>query len=211
MTESCWSTARLAVAGDKALPNGPLLQPFPEPPQRIASSLSQLHHASTTALDDDRMVEVGQWPRPWDPASCQGQTRRELWQWLDQVAIWVNTQHLWGVDHPGIPPCWPRHPHLVHDLAVLAAVRYLTQYALSPMPLESWHREVLPAFLGRVAQRLGGACLSGHQAVRPRADRDREDIETVNALSRADLFSSDVRAAESPVDSPCLSTGRRDD
>ena len=70
---------------------------------------------------------LAQLPRPWDPATCTGRLREELWAWLDQVAIWINEQHLWNVARPGIPECWPAHPHLVHDLAVLACSPLLHQ------------------------------------------------------------------------------------
>ena len=96
--------------------------------------------------------------------------------------------------------CWPWHPHVVHDLAVLASTRYLARYAVSPAHLEDWHRVRLPAFLDRLSQRLGGACLSGHHAARPRDDRDREHIDALTSGPRLDRFNADSRANESVDD-----------
>jgi hypothetical protein len=110
------------------------------------------------------------------------------------VAIWINTQHLWGLDQPGIPQCWPWHPHLVHDLAVVASVRYLAQTALTPTALEDWHRHTLPDFLTRIAVRLDEGCSTGHHTSRPREGRDRDHREQLAAESRSQRFEQDKRS-----------------
>ena len=63
-------------------------------------------------------------PRPWDPPTCtKPALRRELWKWLDEVVIWFNHEYVWDHNAGMIPACWPQHPHLVHEIAVLADQR----------------------------------------------------------------------------------------
>src|SRR4051812_46815107 len=99
--------------------------------------------------------------RPWDPASCGLAVRRQVWVWLDQVAAWVNHEYGWGVDRL-VPPCWPEHPPITHELATLADQRRSAGLALSGELLEEWHRYSLPLFLDRVGDRLGNRCINGH-------------------------------------------------
>ena len=82
----------------------------------------------------------------------------QLWRWFDQVAVWINTQHLWNVSGPGVPECWSHHQHVVHDLAVVACARYYAALTASPNPLDEWHRYTLPLFLDRLRDRLGEGC-----------------------------------------------------
>jgi hypothetical protein len=63
------------------------------------------------ALGDARLL-----PRPWEPATCRTQ---QLRSWLDAVVTWLITEYVWEVADT-IPACWPQHPHLVHEIAVLA-------------------------------------------------------------------------------------------
>ena len=72
---------------------------------------------------------------PCDAPSCG--------DWLDDVAAWVNHEYGWGVERL-IPPCWPRHPHIAHELAVLADQRYTAGQAFHGGALEEWHRYSLP-------------------------------------------------------------------
>jgi hypothetical protein len=59
-------------------------------------------------------------PRPWEPASCRPpQLRKQLWLWLEAVVAWLVTECVWEVAD-AIPACWPQHPHLVHEISVLA-------------------------------------------------------------------------------------------
>ena len=138
-------------------------------------------------------MELAELPRPWDPAACTGPLREEIWHWLDRVAIWINTQHLWNVASPGIPECWPAHPHLVNDLAVLACARYYTRYA-SPGPLDAWHRYDLPMFLDRLEHRLGEGCPPGRHSPRPREDRDRRLLGEDHRRRQESVFRGDLLA-----------------
>lgn len=102
-------------------------------------------------------------PRPWEPASCTSfGLHGELVSWLGEVARWVNTQHTWDPDAT-IPSCWPFHPHLVHDLAVLADHRRRAGDEPGSLLLEQWLRITLPSFLDRMRSAIGQRCAAGHQ------------------------------------------------
>ncbi len=112
------------------------------------------------ALGDARLL-----PRPWEPASCRTpQLRQQLWLWLDAVVDWLVTEYVWEAADT-IPACWPQHPHLVHEIAVLADQRRRAGHAFTSDALEEWHRYSLPAFTERMKSRLRNHCEDGHQAV----------------------------------------------
>ena len=193
--------ATRAAAAGNAAPNGngmmPLVglmvRPFPEPGPTIRTAMEHLQQAAVEPpADEEALRELAQMPRPWDPGTCTGQMRAELWAWLDQVAMWVNEQHLWNVTRPGIPECWPAHPHLVHDLAVLACSRYYTSFAINPAALEDWHRYGLPGFLERLKDRLGDACQPGKHQLRPRRERDESHASTPVRRGRRQRYRDDV-------------------
>jgi hypothetical protein len=86
--------------------------------------------------------------------TCQTpQLRTEVWSWLEAVVSWLNHEHVWDVADV-IPPCWPLHPHLVHEIAVLADQRHRAGQALTSDPLEEWHCHGLPSFTERMRSRL---------------------------------------------------------
>lgn len=102
-------------------------------------------------------------PRPWEPAACTTPAlRTELLAWLADVAHWLNTEHTWNPD-THLSTCWPRHPHLVHDLAVLADLRRRAGNEPSSLLLDQWQRVTLPAFLDRMRTAVGHHCAAGHQ------------------------------------------------
>lgn len=68
-----------------------------------------------------------------------------------------------------IPPCWPQHPHLIHDIGVLADQRRLIALATNSNSLEEWHRYSVPAFLERLADRVKQHCDDKHQSWPARA------------------------------------------
>ena len=176
---------------------GVMVRPFPKPGPTIRAAMQQLQQAVVEPPAEDEVDLLAQMPRPWDPATCTGQMRSELWAWLDLVAMWVNEQHLWNVTRPGIPECWPAHPHVVHDLAVLACSRYNTRYAVTPAALEDWHRYGLPNFLERLRDRLGDACQPGRHQPRPRHERDESHASSRLRCHRKQRHRDDVyRAGE---------------
>lgn len=175
-----------------------IVQPFPAPGPLVQQAYNDLALAASLTPDQQQALgDTQQLPRPWDPASCTGRMRTELWAWLDMVATWVNEQHLWNVVRPGIPECWPAHPHLVHDLAVLACSRYGTRFTVTPAALEDWHRHGLPGFLERLRDRLGDGCQPGKHQTRPRRERDAAHASTPVRRGRQQHYRDDLdRAAE---------------
>ena len=71
--------------------------------------------------------------------------------WLDDVVIWLNHEYVWDVVAM-IPACWPKHPHLVHEIAVLADLRRRAGHALTGDALEEWHRYALPLSLIHISE-----------------------------------------------------------
>ncbi|MFJ2758774.1 hypothetical protein ACIO3S_24460 [Nocardioides sp. NPDC087217] len=178
---------------------GVMAEPFPSPAASIRSAMEALQAAAADPpKDEEALRRLVQMPRPWDPATCRGRTRREIWAWLDAVALWINTQHLWNVNRPGIPECWPAHPHLVHDLAVLACSRYYTSFAVTPDSLEDWHRYALAGFLERLRDRLGDGCQPGRHQPRPRRERDVAHGADAVRCGRDERYADDVICAGGP-------------
>jgi hypothetical protein len=177
---------------------GLMVRAFPEPGPAVRTAMEQLQHATIEPpADEQALHELARMPRPWDPGSCTGPIRAELWAWLDLVAMWVNEQHLWSVTRPGIPECWPAHPHLVHDLAVLACSRHYTSFAVTPAALEDWHRYTLPGFLERLRDRLADGCQPSRHQPRPRNERDQSHAAAPNRRGRRQRYADDVdRAGE---------------
>jgi hypothetical protein len=112
-----------------------LVQPFPAPGKLVALAYRELDRAATgspeqiRALGDARLL-----PRPWEPASCRTpQLRQQLW--LDAVVDWLATEYVWEATDT-IPACWPQHPHLVHEIAVLADQRRRAGHAFTSDALE---------------------------------------------------------------------------
>jgi hypothetical protein len=137
-------------------PANPLLvRAFPVPGKLVALAYRELDRVATgspeqiRALGDARLL-----PRPWEPATCHtAQLRQQLWLWLDAVVDWLVTEYVWDATDT-IPACWPQHPHLVHEIAVLADQRRRAGHAFTSDALEEWHRYSLPAFTARMKSRL---------------------------------------------------------
>ena len=141
-----------------------LVQPFPEPGPALRTAYRELALAAHGT--DEQKKALGDptgLPRPWIPATCRTKVLREqLWDWLDRFVTWLNHEYVW--DPAGVvPPCWPNHPHLVHEIAVLADQRQRANRALDSDVLEEWHRYSLPPFIERVRNRVQDHCTDGHQ------------------------------------------------
>jgi hypothetical protein len=165
---------------------------FPTPPAVVGEAFAQL--AVARFGDEEQREELGpleHLPRPWDPATCPPTLRREVWVWLDDVAAWINGGYSWQPDRT-IPACWPAHPHIAHELAVVASVRLAANEALTADVLESWHRYALPTFLDRMAARLGSGCQPGRHPDWPGGARYHEFIADQAVDRRAELFAGDV-------------------
>jgi len=142
----------------------PMVAAFPDPGGGLSQAYRELSIAvngtkeQVKALGDLRLL-----PRPWDPATLiQPALRRELWDWLEDVVTWLNAEYVWDVIGV-VPACWPSHPHLVHEIAVLADQRRRAGLAFASDALEEWHRYALPAFTERMRGRVKNHCEEGHQ------------------------------------------------
>ena len=146
--------------------HGLLAAAFPSPSPVVAATLDELRLAAVAPPDsENELRRLSTLPRPWDPPTCSGELRRLIYVWLDDVVAWVNEEHTWRTEHI-IPICWQEHPHIVHELAAIACLRWEVTYAVTPNALEDWHRYTLPMFLDRISQRIGTTgCPPGrHQA-----------------------------------------------
>jgi hypothetical protein len=142
----------------------PMIGAFPEGGALIRLAYRELNITANgtkeqiKAIGDPRLL-----PRPWDPATCRNtELREQVWAWLEDVVTWLNREYVWDVAGV-IPSCWPQHPHLAHEIAVLADQRRAAGTALTSDALEEWHRYALPAFLDRMRTRVKDHCEEGHQ------------------------------------------------
>jgi hypothetical protein len=119
-----------------------------------------------------------------------------------EVVDWLISEYVWEAADT-IPACWPQHPHLVHEIAVLADQRRRAGHALTSDALEEWHRYSLPAFTERVKSRLRNHCEDGHQAW-PANGRHTRHMAEACRRSRDESFALDVAAVR-----PIEDRGRR--
>ncbi len=167
-----------------------IVEPFPAPPRLVETAYAKLRVVLTGT--DEQIAALGpleRLDRPWDPAQCSRAIRDQVWYWLDDVAAWVNHEYGWGVERL-IPPCWPAHPHIAHELAVLADQRYTAALAFHAGAVEEWHRYSLPLFLDRMTARLGNRCVTKHDEW-PAAARYRAFTTGPAAADRHARFDED--------------------
>lgn len=181
---------------------GGLLQPFPPPPRAVRQSIDQLAASQEWTERERADLDPKTLDRPWEPAGCPPRLRLQLWGWLDDVAAWINHEYGWQTAR-AIPSCWPRHPHLVHELAVVACLRLAAADATDPQLLEEWHRYVLPGFCERMTDRLGGVgCAPGKHTDWPARSRHVEFTSPQALDARNQLFEADAAADTPPPDRP---------
>jgi hypothetical protein len=170
----------------------PLVEGFPTPGRLVRLAYRELDLAASEAKDRPQAFgETHRLPRPWDPATCQTpQLRKELWSWLDAVVTWLNVEYVWDVAAT-VPGCWPLHPHLVHEIAVLADQRRQAGQALTSDALEEWHRYSLPGFVERMKARLRGHCEDDHQPWPANGRHHRHQAEP-SQRRRADAYQADI-------------------
>jgi hypothetical protein len=120
---------------------GLLVHPFPMPGRRVALAYQELNIAANgTPEQKAALGPLADLPKPWEPETCEDPAlRSELWSWLEDFAIWLNHEYAWDIASL-IPACWPRHPHIVHEMAVLADQRRRT----TPRTLQRSARGVAP-------------------------------------------------------------------
>jgi hypothetical protein len=182
---------------DQGVQIRPMLAPFPAPGATIAAAYRELRKAATgTDAERKALGDPGRLARPWDPATCsRPELRQQLWDWLDKVVTWINSDYVWDVSGV-IPACWPKHPHLVHEIAILADRRRVAGISLASDALEEWHRYTLPAFLERLRSRIRDHCENGHQPW-PANGRHARHTGPDAAAERGRTFQADL-AATSP-------------
>lgn len=179
-----------------------LVLPFPAPGEAVRHAYRELHLAVNGTDEQKKALgDVSRLPRPWDPATClEPGLRHGLWQWLDDVVIWLNQDYSWDVACL-IPTCWPCHPHLVHELAAIADQRRRAGLAMTSNALEEWHRYCLPAFVDRLRTRLKSHCDGGH-AQWPGRPRHSEHISEIHVTRREALYAVDVDTVSGPRGHP---------
>lgn len=186
--------------------NQPLVQPFPMPTsERLRVAYWDLYLSDEgTDAQKERLGEVAGLPRPWDIASCTDpDLRRDAWEWYEAVVTWFNHEYVWDPAAGMIPPCWPQHPHLVHDIGVLADQRRMIALAHNSNSLEEWHRCSVPAFLDRLHERVKQHCDDHHQPwpARARFSRHLADLEGRSVLYRSE---AEANATEPRLVEPVL-------
>ena len=183
-----------------------VLGSFPAPPRLVATAYSKLQVLQTGSDEEIRSLgPLELLERPWDPERCGPATRRQLWDWVDDVAAWVNHEYGWGVERL-IPPCWPAHPHIANELPVLTDQRYTAGQAFHSGALEEWHRYTLPLFLERMTARLGNRCVTRHEEW-PAAPRYRAFTLPQAISDRSALFAADTATASRHLAVVDLDTG----
>lgn len=186
---------------------GPLVAAFPEVGPLMSQAYYDLYRAETAKSADDLgdLDPIEKLPRPWDIATVANPDLRfEVWGWLDAVVVWLNTECVWDVGDL-VPQCWPSHPHLVHELGVLADQRRRAGLAFTSDALDEWQRYTLPSFLDRMRARYRGFCEDGHQPApgRARIIRYNAPVETDQ---RGGLFAQDLAAASRATRRPPTSS-----
>ena len=188
----------------------PLVLPFPPPDGvELKKAYRNLYlSANGTEADKKRIGNPANLPRPWDPASCTNPTlRREVWAWLEKFVIWFNHEYVWDHNAGMIPACWPQHPHLVHEIAVLADQRRRAGIDPTSSALEEWHRFGIPGFLQRLTTRTKNSC-DEHHSPWPAQARYARGARSTSAVERRRLFEDDAALLD-PRDLGTRSSGLR--
>lgn len=173
---------------------GPLVLPFPMPSgNELKKAYTDLYLAVNGKEEDKKRIgNPNKLPRPWDPPTCtKPALRRELWDWLDEVAIWFNHEYVWDHNAGMIPACWPHHPHLVHEIAVLADQRRRAGIDPTSSALEEWHRYGAPGFLERLKARTKNSC-DEHHSTWPAEGRHDRHIGKAATADRQRAFADDL-------------------
>lgn len=171
---------------------------FPRPKASIVHALGML---DVMASGDEEQIaalgDVEDLPRPWEPASCPAELRKDIWEWVDLVVAWLNREYAWRTPSV-IPECWPMHPHIARELPVLAVLRWHAEEALEPAPMEEWNRYAYPMFCDRLDTRLGGAgsgCRNGEHTDWPAEGR----YERYTSPESAEVRDAAIMADTNPI------------
>lgn len=181
-----------------------LIWQFPSPAPVVELAYRDLDTAANgTAAQKKEVGDPALLPRPWDPSSCiDPDLRHAVWTWLEEVVSWLNHEYTWDVTGL-IPTCWPEHPHLVHEVAVVADQRRRAGNEITSDALEEWHRYCLPSFIDRMGGRLRATCADGH-AGWPARSRHNQHTSTGDSERREDAYAGDIDSLprSTPPDEP---------
>jgi len=173
---------------------------FPPAPDHVVIALSDLDRALNGSAEQKADAgDLRALQRPWEPDTCGTLLRSSVWTWCLEVAAWVNHEYGWRPEHM-IPPCWPLHPHIARELPVLAVLRWIAHNSAEPVKLEEWHRDRLPGFLTRMADRLGDSCGNGAHQDWPAAGRydAYTGVQATDAVER--IIATDARTWDTQHD-----------
>ncbi|HET7477103.1 MAG TPA: hypothetical protein VFJ97_13910 [Dermatophilaceae bacterium] len=187
---------------DRRGPDQAMVNQFPMPGRRLEQAYRELAIV-LDGTDEQKQALGDPWllPRPWDPDTLtHAPLRRELWDWLEAFTIWLNVDYVWDVSGM-IPACWPDHPHLVRELAVLADQRRRAAREFSSDTIEEWHRYALPAFLERMRARIKDRCDDGHQQW-PAKGRHNRHTGPAARQERQRTFTQDAAAVGHRTEPP---------
>jgi hypothetical protein len=120
-------------------------------------------------------------------------TVKEVWSWLEAVVTWLNHKYIWDVADV-ILSYWPQHPHLVHEIAVLADQRHRAGQALTSDALDEWPD-------------LGTPRTGDHDAAPSQADRFKINRSQFTQLGAQDQLLADRGRLPGPQMSGSISTG----
>ncbi len=173
--------------------SGSLVAAFPKPKKILQEAFEKLRRASSgDPLAIEALGPLADLERPWDPPTCKARTRNALWLWLDEVVAWLNHEYARQPDH-AIPACWPLHPDLVREIALLASQRLLAGRAFTHNQLIAWHQTALPDFYTRMLERLGGSpCHPGQHKPWPAASRYADYSSADATTTRTAIFDGDA-------------------
>jgi len=174
----------------------PLVAAFPMPDTELALKAYWNLRLAEEGTEEEKedIGDASRLPRPWDLGACLNpELRAEIWDWLEAFVTWFNHEYVWDPAAGMIPPCWPQHPHLVHDINVLADQRRRAALALTSNPLEEWQRYAVPQFLERTRNRIKQHCDHHHQPS-PARTRNADHNSADSSRARGEAYESDVDA-----------------
>ena len=175
-----------------------MILPFPTPGRQVQLAYRDLNIAMNGNPEQKKQVgNPALLPRPWELTTCRDVgLREEVWAWLEDVVAWLNHEYTWDVNAT-TPTCWPRHPHLVHEIAVVADQRRRAGLAVTSDALEEWHRYCLPAFTDRMRTRLKAHCDDDHVPW-PGRSRHNQHTSSRDAERRMAAYAADIRTLRVP-------------
>lgn len=184
----------------------PLIQPFPMPDSDLIRDAYWNLYLSEEGTEQQKeyLGDASLLPRPWDIATCtRPDLRCDIWQWYEDVVTWFNHEYVWDPAAGFIPPCWPLHPHLVHEIGTLADQRRRVALAINSNAMEEWHRYSVPNFFDRLRERVKQHCDDNHQAW-PARTRYARHVSEGESATRSRAAAADAAGVTSATSTPLV-------